>query len=252
MDNNIFNTINRIMNSPTMQSIQRTHDKIAKMTQPVQDMQKVFETINVNLVNSSIFKTIPQMQNQFKTIFDSPSFKNIHNTLEQNQVIFQNIFTQFDFDALYKKLEEDEKNQIYVEQYEQQITEEELKEFNKIILTLGKIFPEFKTFIESIENKEYKSGIVAVVIFIIFRILPLLMVYNNYFENDAYMVNRENVRLRTSPISTSNDNIVKKLHRNEYVVKIDEENGWIKVNYDLEDGQQIEGWIYRTLLSKVE
>jgi hypothetical protein len=70
-----------------------------------------------------------------------------------------------------------------------------------------------------------------------------------YRDADWY---RENVRVRLSPTTIDNSNIITKLHKNTYIEKLDSKDGWTKVRFELDDGIEKEGWIYRTMLTKMD
>ena len=66
------------------------------------------------------------------------------------------------------------------------------------------------------------------------------------------MINRDNVRVRSLPQKEDTKNVITKLNKNTYIEKIGSDNGWIKVRFELDDGIEKEGWIFRTMLTKID
>jgi len=80
----------------------------------------------------------------------------------------------------------------------------------------------------------------------------MYQLYNDILNSDMhYKVNRENVRVRLSPTTKDNSNVIAKLHKNTYIERLDSKDGWTKVRFELEDGIEKGGWIYRTMLTKM-
>lgn len=76
------------------------------------------------------------------------------------------------------------------------------------------------------------------------------MPFYNSIQDVAYAVNNS-VKLRTTPSTVSKDNVIKTLDKHSYVEKIKSQKQWVKVRY-YEDDKEIEGWVYRTKLTKLD
>lgn len=271
MDNNIFNTINRIMNSPTMQSIQRTHDKIAKMTQPVQDMQKHYSPIialsqrfhnSIPKINPQVFEAVANLHSKIPTIDPIlvTSIQKIAERFKQIDPVMLHILQNDSFQALIKNINNmqldelsKEENNLFQTDIEECLEETDKKLLSEFLDVLQENMPGLKPIIDSFKAKNYPKTVIATILFIIFYAQAFLTAWAYFSENNDYRVNRENVRVRTTPSTVAKDNIITTLHLNIYVEKIDsDKSGWIKIRFEMSDGKIEEGWIYRTMLSKIE
>jgi len=203
-------------------------------------------------------KSVSSMLEQNERFTSMDGFnKSVGSTSELSRQIELNtsLISNLNFENTYIK-----------ENLEPEITENEKTLLKDFLDSLSESFPEVKSFIQSLETKNYNKLIIASLIFVFFKILPMyFLIQNNFLDNQQtnnlqyviekdihYKVNGKNVRVRLTPTTISKQNIIKKLDNNIYVKKIVEKNGWIKVLFELKDGIYKKGWINRKLLTKVD
>ncbi len=223
-------------------------ETINSASKQIEKTSKLFETYNA-LQNSNIFKasdlvsksleSIILNQNSFLNTHDFSQLSNLAKAIESN-------FSNFSID---------DATIVEIEAQDIIINEDNKKIINQTIECIYEASPEFKRLIESFkENNYYK--VVVIVIFLI--LLKLAGVYVDYYltqllsSNDFYKINRNNVRIRETPDIKNDKNIMCKLNKNISVIKIDSENGWVKVRFEQGEGVEKEGWVYSNMLSKVE
>lgn len=193
---------------------------------------------NIDEINK-ILQPVFKNQNSFLNTYDFSQLSNLAKAIESN-------FSNFSID---------DATMVKIEAQDIIINEDNKKIINQTIECIYEASPEFKTLIESFkENNYYK--VVVIVIFLI--LLKSADVYADYYltqllsSNDFYKINRNNVRIRETPDIKNDKNIMCKLNKNISVIKIDSENGWVKVRFEQEEGVEKEGWVYNNMLSKVE
>ncbi|MDX4028376.1 SH3 domain-containing protein [Aliarcobacter skirrowii] len=236
------------------------------ITSKVQEVAKLFSNSNFKLFQENEKKIIelykPILNNDLKIvadtlmnqkIFDSTVFK----IFQENQQIFEefikinkfNIPT-FEIEKYFNNIDEIDYDCIS-EIITKDLTKEEKDEVNNLIDLSFKNLTNDK-FFEKLSIIE-KKKIINYLFTLIFVVIPSIIFYYELIQNKAiYFVNRDNVKIRETPTSETDKNIMKELNRNEYVIKIDSKGNWVKVKYNLEDGKEIEGWIYNTKLSKID
>lgn len=181
--------------------------------------------------------TIPKIDSTIFSIFQNDSFKSVFEHIKNVHI-----------DELLR-----EENNLYQTNIEERLEESDKKLLSDFLDLLQENMPGLKPIIDSFRAKNYPKTVIATIFFIIVYIPTLLTLLAYFSENTNYRVNRENVRVRTTPSTVEKDNIITILHRNIYVEKIDfDESGWIKIRFEMSDGKIEEGWIYRTMLSKIE
>lgn len=122
---------------------------------------------------------------------------------------------------------------------------------NEFVKAISETQPNIKALIGSISDKKYHKSIFILIINLLIYYNVFLNIYNNFMPKDNhYIINKNNVRIRSTPNNDNNKNIITKLNKNIYVEKLDLQNGWVKVLFELDEGKQQEGWVYRTLLTK--
>lgn len=248
--------------------------------QNIIEQQKAMAEIANSFVNSQAFQNMIELQNKMSkiadTFFHSQAF---HNIVEQHKEIskiannfvnsqaFQNMMEQqgeiarvivnlphiqfikdIDFDDIQFDSEE---FKAIIESQDEKISDSEkiiIKDFLEISAV---VFPEINVITKYYENKNYKKSAIALIRFMIIYLFISYQLYTEFIDKDKYYTaNRDNVRVRLSPEKNNNTNIITKLSKNTYLEKIDSENGWIKVRFELDDGIEKEGWIFRTMLTR--
>ena len=216
--------------SPILKAIKAERNSISKMAMGIFDnpilntLQKNGITDRTTAYESPILKAIRVEQNSFtKMAIGIPDYKDIKGMLHNLDIT----------------IADDEKE------------EEDL--INETLQVIAEVNPEMKSFINILQLKHYKKATIFVLVWFICNIIPMYHMYNEIFNSDIhYKVNRENVRVRLSPTTIDNSNIITKLHKNTYIEKLDSQDGWTKVRFELDDGIEKEGWIYRTMLTKMD
>ncbi|WP_225351776.1 SH3 domain-containing protein, partial [Arcobacter porcinus] len=202
-----------------------------------QRLEDMINSINIPKIE------IPTNFLEISKIFDNSMFK----AFQENQQIFKNFIdinnitkSSLGMDSYLAYIDKLDINNIS-EKIVEDFTKEEKEQLDNFINS----FPEKISIIEYIKK-------ILFILYILIGLIPdIYFVYALIQNKPIYAVNRDNVRIRETPTTETNKNIIKKLNRNEYVIKIDNKNGWIKVKYNSEDGKELEGWIYQTMLSKI-
>lgn len=244
-------------------------------------IQKSIEPIN-NFENSQAFQNIIELQNKISkiadTFFHSQAFNNIvkqhkeiskiannfvnsqalQNMIEQQSEIARimanlsdiQLIRDIDFDNIQLDSEE---FKVIIENQDEKISDSE-KYLIRDFLEISEVaFPEINVITKYYEDRNYKKSAIALIRFLIIYLFISYQLYNEFIDKDKhYAVNRDNVRVRLSPEKNNNTNIITKLNKNIYLEKLDSENGWIKVRFELDDGIEKEGWIFRTMITKMD
>lgn len=249
---NYTTALNKIFNLPEMRRLQKTQEILKNLSFPVVTPQigKVIEEwqSRQSVFSIEIEKALAPLQgidSAIANLMQKGAIQNCFKSLERVSYINKNIFENINFDDLLKNLEA-------VELTDENLAKNEKEQINEFIEAMSKIFPEINILLESIKNKNHLLSSLIAILIMLYIIPNGKFYFDIFFGKTAYTVNRENVRIRTTPTTKTKDNIIKKLHKNEYVEEIENKNGWVKVIYSLEDGEEIEGWVYRTMLTKVD
>ncbi|WP_375723607.1 SH3 domain-containing protein [Arcobacter sp. KX21116] len=139
-----------------------------------------------------------------------------------------------------------------IEEQIESLPEEERKSLEEIFLALKDIFPEIGFISEAFSQKQY----VRILTYFIIWMLPII--YTQYKEQQKmisdsyYKINRNKVRVRTEPSTQNPESIITKLNKNVFVEKIDSHKNWLKVEFENNIGEEIEGWVRRDMLTKIE
>lgn len=230
--------IGKLFDNSVFKVFQENQQRLHELYKPIlsNDLKIASDLLKIGkLFDNSAFKVFQENQQIFK------NFININNftipTLETDKY--------FDY---IDKIDISDISEIIVEDF----TKKEKEELDNLIDSFSKSFTD-NEFFKKLSIME-KNEIIKFLFKLIFVVIPGMLFYYSYFVEDKHIlfVNRDNVRIRETPTAETNKNIIKKLNRNEYVIKIDNKDGWIKVKYNSEDGKELEGWIYKTMLSKID
>jgi len=113
-------------------------------------------------------------------------------------------------------------------------------------------YPDIEILKSSISTKRYKR-LVSKLIWIFISCLPFIYSYYVELNTDIHYKTNSKPFVRSSPTTENKSNIIKELGKNVYVKKIGtNDKGWVNVRFELKDGVQEEGWIYRTKLTKID
>lgn len=231
----------KLFSNSDFKLLQENQKKIIELYKPIlnNDLKIVADTLmNQKIFDSTVFKVFQENQQIFEEFikinkFNIPTF--------EIEKYFNNI-DEIDYDCISEIITKD-------------LTKEEKDEVNNLIDLSFKNLTDNEFFKNLPYKNSVKKGIfiICIIYFILSDFIPTVNFYYELIQNKAiYFVNRDNVKIRETPTSETDKNIMKELNRNEYVIKIDSKGNWVKVKYNLEDGKEIEGWIYNTKLSKID
>lgn len=252
-------TINQLaFNMPNFYN-QALHSQMTKMMSPIIELSKLQHDALKPLFEA---QRILQAQTN-KHIMNSMSFlsKNsiLVDAIKEIPKIDPSIFKFLQNDSLKSvfekinnlppniEIEKDE--ELFQLHVENSLEESDKKLLSDFLDVAVENIPGLKSIRDSLEAKNYTKFVMAILfLLIIYRSDILAFLY----ENTNYRINRDNVSVRTLP-SSNNENVIATLKHNIYVEKIDSnDNGWIKIRFEMEDEKIEEGWIYKTMLSKIE
>lgn len=186
-----------------------------------------------NIILADVIKEIPKIDPSIFKLLENDSLKSV--------------FEKINNLPLDREIKKDE--ELFQLHVENNLEESEKKLLSDFLDVAKKTSNEAKVIIEFFEAKNYKKVAIAIIFFLI---MNFSLIVSFFSENTHYRINRDNVSVRTLP-SSSNENVIATLKHNIYVEKIDSnDNGWIKIRFEMEDEKIEEGWIYRTMLSKIE
>lgn len=246
-------TIGSMLDISSFSAFHEEQERIAKLTSGIFDSSTLKAMESITKVSSmfdiSTFSALQEQHNSIAAmvsgIFDNP----VLTALKEQENNFFKRTSLFDTDTIQKIL-----NDIDISEFDETIiSEEENSLIDETLQAISDISPEIGTFIKSLELKKYKKATIFMMIWFIYNILPIYQLYNDVFNSDShYKINRDNVRVRLSPNKEDNTNIITQLNKNTYIEKLDSENGWAKVRFEFDDGIEKEGWIYRTMITKMD
>jgi len=246
-----------ILDSPGVKALQEQQNSIAKMTTSFIDspamktfkaQQSSIAKMTEGIIASSGFKALQEQQsNIFKItagFIDSPTMK----TFREQQDSLPQMSSIFNSQALQTILDNIEMSEV-----EEDITKEEKNIIKEILQVITDLSPDIGILIKSFELQNYKKVTIFIIIWFLYNILPMYQLHNDILNSDThYKVNRDNVRVRLSPNIENNKNVITKLSKNTYIEKLDSKDGWTKVRFEFSDGIEKEGWVYRTMLTKMD
>lgn len=186
-------------------------------------MKKVLGTLNLFNSQTSIFQINEELQKILKGL-DVSSF-NIDESVE-------------------KELEE-------------QINSLETKDkeiLNEIFEAIKDKFHEIEFISKAFHKKQY----VRILTYFLIWILPVVVsnIYQEYkqniLSNSYYKINRDKVRVRSEPSTDDPKTIIVKLNKNVFVEKIGSYKNWIKIEFENDNGEEIEGWVKNDMVTKIE
>ncbi len=206
------------------------------------------------LTQNPLIEIYKEINSMYKLMAES-----INSILELSQLLH----TKFENETLLQlkidEIKSKHKDDLTLQELIEELLTNEIKGkkerniINESFETLCEMSPDINILKSSIESEKYRKFIIAIIIILISNSFPLYNIYDGLLNNDIhYKSNRNNVRVRSTPTKENNSNIITKLHKNTYVEKIGYSDGWVNIKFELEDGIEKEGWIYRTMLTKIE
>ncbi len=222
--------------------LKKLHDEIDYIFNPFKKIQGEMDLI------LNPFKELEKTLNPIKSAMESLTLLN-NSIGESNLVELNKALKILDISSF--KVEKSTQKEL--EEQIELLTSEDKKTLDDIIDTFKHIFPDISYLVESFSKKRY----VTFVIYFMCVILPFIYsTYRNYFQSitsdSYYKINRNKVRVRTEPSTKNNSIIIMKLNKNVFVEKIDSHKNWLKIEFEDEGGQEIEGWVRRDMLTKIE
>lgn len=122
----------------------------------------------------------------------------------------------------------------------------------EVFETLKNMLPEIEFVSQAYQKKQYVRLLVYFFFFISFVQNYYQEYTQNVISNSYYKINRNNVRVRAEPSTENSSKIIMKLNKNAFVEKIDSHKNWLKIEFEDERGEEIEGWVRRDMLIKIE
>lgn len=229
----------------TLNPLRQLQEEIEYLSNPFKSIQDEMNLIFANSLNQFSFfeKSINPMKNAIEAL-----------TLMNNSGIFKidelnEILKSLNLSSIV--VEENIQNKI--EKQIDSLTNDDQKLLDEVFDIIKHMCPDISYLSEKLSQGKY----IAIIIFIVFYIPTIYSIYEEYFKQNvihdiSYKINRNNVRVRTEPSTDSTSNILIKLNKNVYVEKIDSHKNWLKVEFENDNGEEIQGWIRRDMLTKIE
>ncbi len=227
-------------------------------------MQETLKPISaLSQATSPFFEAQKEINSMLKASTLGNSFTLMQETLKPISTFSKLLDTKFESESLLQskinEITSQYNDQLEINEYIDLLMNDEVEDINeKNIIDesfeiLCKISPDMNILKSSIDSIKYRKIIITIIFIIIFNSLNFYTIYNQLSNNDIhYKANRDNVRIRLTPTNKDNSNIITKLNKNTYVEKIGSSNGWVNIKFELSDGIEQDGWIYRTMLTKIE
>lgn len=258
MDTNLYNGLNRYDLSSMQETIRKAMESFSASTLNNHDIYKASSLITQSLSgignSNSMLKSydISLIANSVKIIeanlslfSEKSTFLELFKSLNISSFSEWQKITEANFDNLSAI---DDETIRFIEEQEIVLNDEESRILKDMTETLIELFPPLKLFFESIKEKKYHNTVIIFMVMLFFVCLTILPLFNT---NDFYKINRDNVRIRETP-SKEDKNVIYKLNKNISVIKVDSQNGWVKVRFEMEEGVEKEGWVYGNMLSEIE
>lgn len=218
---------------------------------PIFESHQAFHSLMSSELHQNIMKSMSPLSgnNFFTTMSIIPKIDPAIFTIFQNDS-FKSAFEHFkhmQLDELSK-----EENDLFQAHIDEHFIESDKKLLSDFLDVVKETVPELKIMINSLQDKNYTKFMIAMFVSLILHFVMLKTV--DYFtENTHYRINKENTSIKATPSRVAKDNVITTLSRNIYVEKIDSgDNGWVKIRFEMSDGKIEEGWVYKTMLSKIE
>lgn len=213
----------------TLNPLKQLQEEMNLFTNPLKDLQS-----NLMPMKSAL-ESLSLLQNQ----------TSIFKLNEEIQKALQGI----DISALNI----DESIESELEEQIDSLEKEDKKTLDEILEALKNMFPEIGLVTQAYQKKQY----VRILTYFFVVILPFVQSYyheytQNVISNSYYKINRNKVRVRTEPSTENPNSIILKLNKNVFVEKIDSHKNWLKIEFEDESGQELEGWVRRDLVTKIE
>lgn len=231
-------------------SIFSYHDEFARH---LQEMTLDIPNISIGL-NNNFLDIFAEFNKNFYSNIDE--INKILQPVFKNQKVFDSIFFEIEH-SFQQNLQEffskiDKEVIEAIENSEIKFTNDDLRIIDKQAEFIYGLMPDSKELIESYRAKN-NFKFFGIIIRCLFNFLLLCFTFSSYqYDANAYKINRDNVRIRETPDVKNDKNIMCKLNKNISVIKIDSENGWVKVRFEQSEGVEKEGWVYNNMLSKVK
>ena len=263
----LLNTISSIQESlkPTINSMMATHsifERSLASSQIIATMASIQESLKPTLASVSAYQQM--IDTSFQTTGIAATMASIQESLKSFEFLSPIINLSFDNESILESKIEEIRNQfednLNLNEYMDVLlsnniaeSSEEKKSIDEVFQLLSEISPDFKILKNSIISTKYKRFFIVIMWLVILNFFNIYSFINQLSNNDVhYKSNCNNLRVRSTPTTETDNNIITKLNKNVYVEKIGSENKWVQVRFELSDGIEKEGWIYRTKLTKIE
>lgn len=209
---------------------------------------------------------LKQFQNEMN-LFTNP-FKNLQSNLMPMKSVLESLDLLQNQTSIFKLNEEiekalqgidisalkiDESIESELEEQIDSLEKEDKKTLEEILEALKNMFPEIGLVTQAYQKKQY----VRILTYFFVVVLPFVQSYyheysQNVIFNSYYKINGDKVRVRTEPSTENPNSIILKLDKNVFVEKIDSYKNWLKIEFEDESGQELEGWVRRDMVTKIE
>ena len=139
-----------------------------------------------------------------------------------------------------------------LDQIEESIISDSKK--NETIEAFFEVFPEIKKMKNALSNNEYIKLTIYLVRYILIYYMAIIGLLNavDIGESKNYIINGNDVRVRSEPSVENTNSILIKLYNNHYVKKLDEDGNWFKIEFRNKKNELISGWIDSSYLIEIE
>ena len=249
----------KLFESSLLKQMQATSELISRRIEP---------TLKLGTSTASLFARLPVSQSntlseQFgigrmslsnislgtTKLFESSSLQQMQETSRLMKLKIETLeLDSGKLDSLASELFE---NQT-LDQIEESIISDSKK--NETIEAFFEVFPEIKKMKNALSNNEYIKLTIYLVRYILIYYMAIIGLLNavDIGESKNYIINGNDVRVRSEPSVENTNSILIKLYNNHYVKKLDEDGNWFKIEFRNKKNELISGWIDSSYLIEIE
>ena len=184
-----------------------------------------------------------------KKLFESSSIKQMQSTSRLIKLKIETLNLDSDkLDSLVSELFENQS----LDKIEESIITDSKK--NETIEAFFEVFPEIKKMKNALSNKEHIKLTIYLVRYIFIYYMAIIGLLNavDIGGSENYIINGNDVRIRSEPSVEKSNSILIKLYNNKYVKKLDEDGTWFKIEFRNKKNELMSGWIDSNYLIEIE
>ena len=184
-----------------------------------------------------------------KKLFESSSIKQMQSTSRLIKLKIETLNLDSDkLDSLVSELFENQS----LDKIEESIITDSKK--NETIEAFFEVFPEIKKMKNALSNKEHIKLTIYLVRYIFIYYMAIIGLLNavDIGGSENYIINGNDVRIRSEPSVEKSNSILIKLYNNHYVKKLDEDGTWFKIEFRNKKNELMSGWIDSNYLIEIE